>query len=74
HFNDLLSLKRARSVVNYLTTNGIKYSRMIARGYGEKIPLVPNTSEGNRMQNRRVELKILDENDQEFQVEERINE
>jgi outer membrane protein OmpA-like peptidoglycan-associated protein len=74
HFNDLLSLKRARSVVNYLTMNKINFKRMVARGYGEKVPLVSNTSEGNRMQNRRVELKILDENDQEFQVEERINE
>jgi len=73
-FNDLLSLKRARSVVNYLTINGISYKRMVARGYGEKQALVPNISEENRMLNRRVELKILDENDQEFQVEERIKE
>ena len=67
-------MKRARSVVSYLSLNGISFKRMVARGYGEKQALVPNISEGNRMLNRRVELKILDENDQEFKVEERIKE
>jgi hypothetical protein len=35
---------------------------------------VPNDSEENRALNRRVELKILDENDQIFQIDEKIQE
>jgi outer membrane protein OmpA-like peptidoglycan-associated protein len=73
-FNDVLSDKRAKSVVNYLILKGINYKRMVARGYGEKVPLVPNDNEENRSINRRVELKILDENDQIFQIEETIKE
>jgi outer membrane protein OmpA-like peptidoglycan-associated protein len=73
-FNDVLSEKRAKSVVNYLIMKGIGFQRMVARGYGEKVPLAPNDSEENRALNRRVELKILDENDQVFQIEEKIHE
>jgi outer membrane protein OmpA-like peptidoglycan-associated protein len=73
-FNDVLSQKRAKSVVNYLILKGIRYQRMVAKGYGEKVPLAPNDSEENRALNRRVELKILDENDQVFRIEEKIQE
>ena len=71
-FNDVLSDKRAKSVVNYMILKGIDTGRMVARGYGEKFPLFPNINEENRALNRRVELKILDKDDQVFQVEEKI--
>jgi outer membrane protein OmpA-like peptidoglycan-associated protein len=53
-----LSEKRAKAVVDYLTTKGIKADRMIAKGYGETQPLVPNDTEENKAKNRRVQFKI----------------
>lgn len=36
--NDILSQKRAESVVNYLIMRGIDPDRLIAKGYGERVP------------------------------------
>lgn len=36
--NDILSQRRAESVVNYLIQRGIDPDRLIARGYGERVP------------------------------------
>ncbi len=36
--NDVLSQKRAESVVNYLIDRGIDPDRLIAKGYGERVP------------------------------------
>lgn len=36
--NDVLSQKRAESVVNYLIDRGIDADRLIAKGYGERVP------------------------------------
>lgn len=59
-YNLLLSEKRAKSVVTYLTNNEIDVNRLIYKGYGEEQPLVPNNSSDNRALNRRVELKIIE--------------
>lgn len=59
-YNMLLSDRRAQSVVNYLRDNNVPERRMIARGYGLRRPLVPNTSEENRAINRRVEFTIIE--------------
>ena len=53
-----LSEKRAKTVVNYLTTKGIKGDRMTAKGYGETQPLVANDTDENKAKNRRVQFKI----------------
>ena len=37
-YNDILSLKRARSAVNYLIMRGIDPRRLVAKGYGESVP------------------------------------
>ncbi len=37
-YNDILSLKRARSVVDYLIMRGIAPKRLVAKGYGERVP------------------------------------
>jgi peptidoglycan-associated lipoprotein len=37
-YNDVLSQKRARSVVNYLIMRGIDARRLVAKGYGERVP------------------------------------
>ncbi len=38
--NDILSQKRAQSVVDYLISRGIDPERLVARGYGERVPRV----------------------------------
>ncbi|MBE0661209.1 MAG: OmpA family protein [Bacteroidales bacterium] len=37
-YNDILSQRRAESVVNYLIERGIAADRMMARGYGKRVP------------------------------------
>lgn len=54
-----LSAARALNVVKFLAEKGnINPARLSAIGYGEYRPLVPNTSEANRMQNRRIEIYV----------------
>jgi outer membrane protein OmpA-like peptidoglycan-associated protein/tetratricopeptide (TPR) repeat protein len=63
-YNLNLSQERAQAVVKYLTEKGIPAKRMVAKGYGEAFPSVPNENKDgsdnpeNRQLNRRVELKI----------------
>ena len=59
-YNQKLSLRRANAVVEYLKEHGISPDRMIAIGYGESRPLVPNDSDEHRAMNRRVEFKIIE--------------
>lgn len=55
-----LSAARAIAVLRYfIEKKGISPQRLIAVGYGEYQPLVPNDSEENRRKNRRVEIVIL---------------
>ncbi len=62
HAGDLvLSEQRARAVVEWLTTRGIAASRLVAKGYGDTMPLLDNTSDEERAKNERVELKKLHE-------------
>ena len=47
--NDILSQKRAQSVVDYLISRGIDPDRLVAKGYGERVPRTLNkdvTKEG----------------------------
>lgn len=39
-YNDELSQKRAQSVVEFLVSRGIEPGRLVAKGYGEKIPRI----------------------------------
>jgi outer membrane protein OmpA-like peptidoglycan-associated protein len=57
--NQLLSQNRAESVANYLISKGIAPERLTYKGYGESQPIAPNTSAAGRLQNRRVECKVL---------------
>lgn len=69
-YNQNLSQKRAESVVNYLIEHGIESNRLIAKGYGELMPVARNTLEDGsdnpdgRQKNRRTEFKIIGSSDQ----------
>lgn len=60
--NLALSQERAQSVVNYMVSKGITADRLVAKGYGETTPEVPNDSETNQARNRRVEFHVIREN------------
>ncbi|MFA9289776.1 MAG: OmpA family protein [Solirubrobacteraceae bacterium] len=58
NYNLQLSLRRATSVVNNLTSNGVSASRLTKKGLGETQPKAPNINAENRALNRRVEIFI----------------
>jgi outer membrane protein OmpA-like peptidoglycan-associated protein len=57
--NVVLSEKRANSVYQYLSANGIMATRLVYKGYGEAQPIAPNTTDDNRALNRRTEFMII---------------
>ncbi|HPM32715.1 MAG TPA: OmpA family protein, partial [Chryseolinea sp.] len=58
--NKALSLKRAKSVVDYIVGKGINETRITAKGYGSERPIVSNDDEdGGREINRRTEIEII---------------
>ena len=59
--NLVLSLERAKTIVEYLVSKGIDNSRVVAKGYGAEEPIEENTTEEGRQKNRRTEVKILDQ-------------
>ena len=59
-YNQQLSERRAKAVALYLIERGIDKSRVIAKGYGESMPIASNDDEKEgRELNRRVEVKKL---------------
>lgn len=59
-YNQRLSQDRANSVMNYLISKGAAASQIIAKGYGETVPIATNDTEEGKQQNRRVEFTILE--------------
>lgn len=57
-YNMTLSKARADAVKNYLIAQSVQSVRVDTMGFGPDHPVVPNTSESNRAQNRRVEIHI----------------
>lgn len=57
-YNDQLSAKRGEATLEFIVKRGIARTRLTSVGYGERQPLVPNTSDENRAINRRVEFKV----------------
>ena len=55
-----LSAERGLAVVRYLKDHGVVPERLVAAGCGEHRPRVPNTSEPNRLSNRRVEIFAIE--------------
>ncbi|WP_439130226.1 OmpA family protein [Polaribacter sp.] len=58
-YNMLLSEKRAKSVTNYLISDGIASSRFETLWYGETQPKYDNTTPEGRAKNRRVNVAIV---------------
>ncbi|NJO02448.1 MAG: PorP/SprF family type IX secretion system membrane protein [Bacteroidia bacterium] len=54
-----LSLRRSKSVKNYLIKKGIAENRLMERGLGSTQPILSNSTEYGRIKNRRVEFKVL---------------
>ena len=64
-YNINLSQKRSESVVSYIVSKGISPERLVAKGYGMRVPIAPNTNRDGtdnpdgRQLNRRTEIKIV---------------
>ena len=56
--NEVLSLRRAIAVKNYLAGAGVSVSRMLAFGFGERQPVATNATSEGRARNRRVIINI----------------
>jgi chemotaxis protein MotB len=56
--NQILSQKRADTVMEYMVSQGVKPDLVAAHGYGESDPVAPNDTAEGRAHNRRVELTI----------------
>ena len=55
-FNQVLSLKRANAVADYLASKGLIRSSMETAGKGESSPIADNKTKAGRAQNRRVDI------------------
>jgi len=58
-YNQILSEKRAGSVMEYLAKKGIHRAKLSYKGYGLKRPIATNRTPEGRAKNRRVELKPI---------------
>lgn len=57
--NLVLSIERAKSVVNYLISKNIDAKRLSSKGFGESQPVADNNTEEGRALNRRTEMKVM---------------
>ena len=58
-YNLILSQGRAQSVVDYLVSQGVNASKLVAKGYGESKPIQLGETKEAKAINRRVEFTIL---------------
>jgi OOP family OmpA-OmpF porin len=56
-----LSVKRAKAVVDFLVSRGIRADRFLYEGRGGDEPVAPSDTEENMAKNRRVEVFILED-------------
>jgi len=62
-FNQTLSEQRAYTVFLYMVDKGIDRGRLSASGYGSSQPKASNNTEAGRKKNRRIELRVLNEDE-----------
>lgn len=60
-FNAGLSERRAITVRDYLINRGVYKGNLTVKGYGEEAPIADNATREGKARNRRVELRILNE-------------
>ncbi|MCB1211818.1 MAG: OmpA family protein [Verrucomicrobiales bacterium] len=53
-----LSERRAAAILQMLMARGVSAAQLLPLGFGEARPAVPNTSEANREENRRVVISV----------------
>ena len=58
-YNQKLSEKRAKAVVDHVAGKGIGAGRLTFKGAGESDPVATNDTEKGRQQNRRTEFKVI---------------
>ena len=58
-YNQALSERRASSVANYLSGQGVMRERLITVGMGERYPVADNGTVPGRQANRRVEITMV---------------
>lgn len=58
-YNRMISLRRARAVVDALAASGFDESRLSTRGFGASRPVADNDSAAGRRRNRRVEVLVI---------------
>ncbi|MFQ6573038.1 OmpA family protein [Pseudomonas sp. UM16] len=57
-YNEQLSLRRAKSVANVLTSVGMRPENVETRGLGSREPVASNDTRAGRMENRRVAIVV----------------
>jgi outer membrane protein OmpA-like peptidoglycan-associated protein len=66
--NMKLSQDRAQAVLTYLVSKGVDATRLEAKGFGETVPVEPNTTAAGREMNRRVEFRITEQRSRKVEV------
>jgi OmpA-OmpF porin, OOP family len=59
-YNRGLSKRRAAAVLNWLVAHGIARDRLESDGFGSDQPLNANATQAQRLENRRVEFRVLE--------------
>lgn len=57
--NEDLSLRRAKSIINWLKLKGVDVSNLNASGLGESSPVASNKTSSGKALNRRVEIRLI---------------
>lgn len=58
-YNQLLSQKRAQSVLDYLVSKGVSVKQLHAQGLGQEHPVADNQTSEGQFKNRRIEFEVL---------------
>ena len=58
-YNQRLAERRAKAIVQYLTSQGVDKNRLITKAMGESEPAIINDMEADPARDRRVELRLI---------------
>lgn len=56
--NNVLALKRAKSVANFLTSHGVPKDKVTVSGFGSSVPVADNKTLAGRVLNRRAQFTV----------------